>query len=118
MSPFTNLGPGDESTWPPYSGHPGDPRAPDDVDITDDDEWTNAKTDRCPFCGDEGQVEETGLGTFMVVCEGCGAEGPRRTDPQEAVEAWDHRQPANRPIPSIVRRQVVSDLITELQEQQ
>lgn len=26
-------GPGDEATWPPYSGHPNDPRAPiDDVD--------------------------------------------------------------------------------------
>lgn len=23
-------GPGDEATWPPYSGHPNDPRDPDD----------------------------------------------------------------------------------------
>ena len=28
---FANMpGPGDEATWPPYSGHPNDPRAPDD----------------------------------------------------------------------------------------
>lgn len=23
-------GPGDEETWPPYAGHPKDPRTPDD----------------------------------------------------------------------------------------
>lgn len=25
-------GPGDEETWPPYSGHPNDPRSPEEFD--------------------------------------------------------------------------------------
>ena len=28
-------GPGDEETWPPYSGHPNDPRAPAEDDEDD-----------------------------------------------------------------------------------
>ena len=27
------VGPGDAATWPAYSGHPNDPRAPDDNDL-------------------------------------------------------------------------------------
>lgn len=102
---YTTLGPGDAATWPPYSGHPGDPRAPDDVDITDDDSWQSARTGRCPFCGDEGQIDEVDVGQFAVACEGCGSVGPRRNDPAEAVEAWDYRQPVGTHIPTIVRRE-------------
>jgi len=29
---FANLGPGDAATWPPFAGHPHDPRAPIDDD--------------------------------------------------------------------------------------
>lgn len=32
--PYTP-GYGDEATWGPYTGHPNDPRAPDDLDIED-----------------------------------------------------------------------------------
>ena len=112
MSPFTNLGPGDAATWPPCYGHPGDPRTEEDP--TDESSWTDLRTARCPFCGGEGQVCETNYGTFRVQCESCDAQGPLRTDPGEAVEAWDHRQPLGRHIPALVRR----DRIAELQEQQ
>ena len=33
---FANLGPGDAATWPPFAGHPHDPRTPD----PDDDDAT------------------------------------------------------------------------------
>jgi hypothetical protein len=29
MSRYTSYGPGDECTWPAYSGNPNDPRAPE-----------------------------------------------------------------------------------------
>jgi hypothetical protein len=29
MAGYTNYGPGDSETWPAYSGHPNDPRAPE-----------------------------------------------------------------------------------------
>lgn len=29
MSRYTNFGPGDDCTWPAYTGHPNDPRAPE-----------------------------------------------------------------------------------------
>jgi len=32
MSAITRFGPGDPETWPPYSGHPLDPRAPEPSD--------------------------------------------------------------------------------------
>jgi hypothetical protein len=117
MSPFTNLGPGDDATFPPYYGHPNDPRTPEPSDDDEDDEdGRSMNAGACPFCGDDGQVEETGLGTFVVVCEGCGAEGPRRTDPHEAIVAWDHRQPSNQHIPDLVRREVVRDLVSQLED--
>jgi hypothetical protein len=28
---YTTLGPGDEATWPPFAGHPNDPRHSDDT---------------------------------------------------------------------------------------
>jgi hypothetical protein len=31
-------GPGDEATWPPFSGHPNDPRNPYDWEDFQDDE--------------------------------------------------------------------------------
>ena len=33
MRDLSRYGPGDEITWPPYSGHPGDPRAPEQPDL-------------------------------------------------------------------------------------
>ena len=33
---FANLGPGDAATWPPFAGHPHDPRAP----IGSDEDFT------------------------------------------------------------------------------
>jgi hypothetical protein len=38
MSRYTNYGFGDPATWPPFSGNPNDPRAPDDVDEEEYDE--------------------------------------------------------------------------------
>lgn len=35
---ITQYGPGDECTWPPYAGHPNDPRAPEpDESLTRDE---------------------------------------------------------------------------------
>lgn len=109
----------DSRTWPMCYGNPNDPRTDDifpreDGDITDDDSWTNAKTDSCPFCGGNASPEESDYQVYVVICESCGTEGPRRTDPFDAVAAWNHRQPATRPIPANLRR----GRITELQEQQ
>lgn len=38
MAAYTPYGPGDEATWPPYSGHPNDPRDPDDGSQEHEDE--------------------------------------------------------------------------------
>jgi len=39
---FDFPGPGDECTWPPCTGHPGDPRTPDEPDVEyEDDETIN-----------------------------------------------------------------------------
>ena len=89
MSGYTSFGYGDTATWPAYYGHPNDPRAPDDVDCTDDDEWTNVNP--CPFCGSSAYLDETQYGTFVVTCETCESAGPRRTDPHEAADAWNSR---------------------------
>lgn len=35
MSRYTQYGPGDEITWPPYSGNPNDPRHEDDDEHED-----------------------------------------------------------------------------------
>lgn len=45
---YQNLpGPGDEATWPPYAGHPNDPRAPDsgEVDIHENPEYVSRVED-------------------------------------------------------------------------
>ena len=43
---FTALGPGDSETWPPFTGHPNDPRNDDDgEDPNDDDYLTVARED-------------------------------------------------------------------------
>lgn len=34
---YTTYGPGDEITWPPYSGHPNDPRGYDEVEPSTDE---------------------------------------------------------------------------------
>jgi hypothetical protein len=36
-SRYTPLGPGDEATWPPYSGDPNDPRHVDDPDYEEEE---------------------------------------------------------------------------------
>lgn len=63
----------------------------------------------CPFCGDEGHVEEVGIGSYpihAVICRGCGTVGPAREQPLDAVAAWDSRPPfAGLPtIPGAIRR--------------
>jgi hypothetical protein len=67
---------------------------------------------RCPFCGDEGEVEEVGVATwpiYAVVCQGCGSVGPGRERQEAAVAAWDARPPfAGLPaIPPAIRRERV-----------
>ena len=39
---FSEFGPGDAATWPPFMGHPNDPRAPE---ATDDDTTLDAIED-------------------------------------------------------------------------
>lgn len=46
---MTSLGPGDPATWPPYSGHPNDPRG--DSSPADDLDTVHANDSRCPVCG-------------------------------------------------------------------
>ena len=52
----------------------------------------------CPFCGDEGQVDEIGVSTYpvyAVICQGCGAVGPAREQAEDAARSWDARMPFN-----------------------
>ena len=47
----------------------------------------------CPFCAatDLGLYEHTFAKEFAVICHICGAEGPARTDPNEAMRLWSER---------------------------
>ena len=76
---------GDSATWPPYYGHPNDPRSPDDVDES------VIEPRPCPFCGDEGEIDEVDSNVFAVICNGCGTIGPRCDSEQEASDLWDKR---------------------------
>lgn len=50
----------------------------------------------CPFCtsSDLGFYEYVYAKTFTVMCEACGAQGPRRASTSEALALWNRR---NRP---------------------
>lgn len=86
MSAYTSLGPGDEATWPPYSGNPNDPRAPDH-DEDDEPEITA----NCPFCGGPGEMKDLDI-MFVVECRDCGAAGPFDSTENDAAEAWNRRK--------------------------
>jgi len=45
----------------------------------------------CPFCGNVDQETFTILDFERVECYQCGAVGPLRDEPDEAVEAWNKR---------------------------
>ena len=54
----------------------------------------------CPFCGDEGELDEVGAGShpvFIVVCNGCAAFGPPGETPEAAAANWDMRQHIEEP---------------------
>ena len=47
------------------------------------------KPRRCPFCKQaEGEIRKV-KGTFQGVCPNCGATGPKRESPAEALSAWN-----------------------------
>ena len=50
----------------------------------------------CPFCGsnDAGFYEHVYARQFAVMCNMCGAEGPPRTNHEEAGRLWNRRLPA------------------------
>lgn len=61
---------------------------------------------KCPFCGDEGAIDELGTGShpvYAVICQGCGAVGPASEDPAAASRAWDHRPPHEHGLPFLPR---------------
>jgi Lar family restriction alleviation protein len=46
----------------------------------------------CPFCGSRSLVGLTVVtGISLVQCGVCGAQGPARTTPEEAIARWDRR---------------------------
>jgi Lar family restriction alleviation protein len=47
----------------------------------------------CPFCGsvDIGFYEHVYARQFAVMCNACGAEGPRRSVQNEAGQLWNRR---------------------------
>lgn len=49
----------------------------------------------CPFCGssDVRFYELVYARHFAVMCQGCGAEGPRRPSHDEAGRLWNRRMP-------------------------
>lgn len=50
MSRYTNFGPGDDCTWPAYTGHPNDPRAPEPTALEyEEQERIDAMTDEDDF---------------------------------------------------------------------
>lgn len=63
------------------------------------------KNPDCPFCVNPGSncsVDEVAFGDkkpFAVVCENCGAIGPRAATPEKAVEKWDTRNIRRAPSP-------------------
>ena len=47
--------------------------------------------DRCPFCGEEPEIEEMDFGGFMASCPECGAQMPVYPTIELAAEAWNER---------------------------
>jgi Lar family restriction alleviation protein len=46
----------------------------------------------CPFCGEEQDLKITkGVDSYWVECNSCGADGPLRDLPNEAIEIWNKR---------------------------
>ncbi|WP_039858137.1 Lar family restriction alleviation protein [Novosphingobium pentaromativorans] len=47
----------------------------------------------CPFCGsrDVGYFEHVYARHFSVMCKSCGAEGPPRSEHEEAARLWNAR---------------------------
>ena len=45
----------------------------------------------CPFCYEEGEVEEIGRDWWAVVCLECGCCGPAGETPEIAITLWDKR---------------------------
>ena len=46
----------------------------------------------CPFCREEQHLKITkGADSYWVECDSCGADGPMRDLPNEAIEAWNKR---------------------------
>jgi hypothetical protein len=60
MTRYTTAGYGDETTFPPCTGHPGDPRTPDH----------SCEETECPECGSEFCVERDQFG--RLECAECG----------------------------------------------
>lgn len=52
----------------------------------------------CPFCGALGTMDHTetknGVVVHFVKCKGsyCQAEGPKNSDPNAAIDAWNDRE--------------------------
>lgn len=46
----------------------------------------------CPFCGEpDGEIDDVSNRAFAVVCQNCGAIGPRGKTQIEAAKLWDQR---------------------------
>jgi len=77
---FTKFGPGDEATWPPFAGHPNDPRAPDDGDddttldvIEEVRKWLRM-AETAAILGDMGKAKHALVEARMSLEEFVGAE--------------------------------------------
>jgi len=69
-----------------------------------EDDCLNARPPKpkpCPFCGSERcYPDETTIAQYAVECHECTARGPGRRAEDEAIEAWNRREPA-RPLRSV-----------------
>lgn len=85
MNPNMAPGPGDPVTWPPYSGHPNDPRAP----LDDDFEEVGPEA-RCRFDGRPAVYDEES-GEPSTLCADCMAEEMRMRAGEDRAEAlaWE-----------------------------
>ena len=45
----------------------------------------------CPFCGNEANLHDTGVGVYFVSCKRCGAATMPKDTEEEAAAAWDER---------------------------
>jgi len=44
----------------------------------------------CPFCGDSPIISLIPNG-WVVICQGCGGEGPKRSERKRAAAEWNKR---------------------------